>query len=736
MRNCRVKYYKILIIGQLLISLIFLYNVENLIAQQKIVPVEKATISGGAKYSIELEKAKQQGYLSKYSVKGSPLKAEKFNTTSAFTTYAGINFDEDADTVGYYQIPPDPYGAVGTTHLVSVVNTAIQFFTKNGILVDTKRLGKNATTDTGSFFESLSPTTGTFDPKVIWDQYLNRFVVVALEQSSSPKMSRILLAVSANNDPTGTWYFNAINSVININSKDSWADYPGLAVDDKAVYVTTNMFQFAGSSNSGSRVWIINKTPFYTGGAASVNVYDQFALASVSGYSTTQPAHMFGILAATQGTYLVSANWVNGNTDYLSVINVTDPVGSPIFTNTFVSLGDINNTGVSFPSGAPQSGTSTTIDAGDSRLMNAVWRNNTLWACNTVNPPNGTDANQATAHWYEINTSGSLSLLNQGNVGGEDIATGTYTYYPSIAVNSSNAIVIGFTASAPSIFAGAYAAGRLSTDAAGTIQGSQTIQAGLDYYIRTFSGSSNRWGDFSSSSVDPSDDQTFYVFNEYAMGRGTILSGTDDGRWATLFGVFPATELPVELINFSSAVNKGVVNLFWKTATETNNYGFEVERSVVSNQQSGFKKIGFVTGAGNSNSPKNYSFMDQPTDGTKFSYRLKQIDYDGNYKYYDAITITLTESQTAELMQNSPNPFNPSTAIRFFVPNNSFVSIKIYDMLGKEVTTLINGQTNAGYHIVYWAGKDKFGNDVSSGVYLYRLTAGSFNETKKMLMMK
>ena len=166
------------------------------------------------------------------------------------------------------------------------------------------------------------------------------------------------------------------------------------------------------------------------------------------------------------------------------------------------------------------------------------------------------------------------------------------------------------------------------------------------------------------------------------------------------------------------------------------NCQLRVVLSVVSNQQSGFKKIGFVTGAGNSNSPKNYSFMDQPTDGTKFSYRLKQIDYDGNYKYYDAITITLTESQTAELMQNSPNPFNPSTAIRFFVPNNSFVSIKIYDMLGKEVTTLINGQTNAGYHIVYWAGKDKFGNDVSSGVYLYRLTAGSFNETKKMLMMK
>ena len=87
-------------------------------------------------------------------------------------------------------------------------------------------------------------------------------------------------------------------------------------------------------------------------------------------------------------------------------------------------------------------------------------------------------------------------------------------------------------------------------------------------------------------------------------------------------------------------------------------------------------------------------------------------------------------------MQNSPNPFNPSTAIKFFIPDNSDVTIKIYDMLGREVTTLINQQSTAGYHIVYWNGRDSYGRDAASGVYLYRLTAGSFTETKKMNLLK
>src|SRR5207249_6236719 len=117
-----------------------------------------------------------------------------------------------------------------------------------------------------------------------------------------------------------------------------------------------------------------------------------------------------------------------GSHDLLDVIRIDSPLSSPTFTSQTVDFGDINN-GSSFPSDAPQLGSSQTLDAGDGRLVNAVWRNNALWTANAVNPPSGPDAGQATAHWYKINTTnlGALSVADQGNVGGEGIAPGTYT---------------------------------------------------------------------------------------------------------------------------------------------------------------------------------------------------------------------------------------------------------------------------------------------------------------------
>jgi len=218
---------------------------------------------------------------------------------------------------------------------------------------------------------------------------------------------------------------------------------------------------------------------------------------------------------------------------------------------------------------------------------------------------------------------------------------------------------------------------------------------------------------------------------------------TDPGNWAVSVPDASSSpgdnnggangNLPVELTSFSGSVVNNSVQLTWKTATEVNNYGFDIERS---SGNEGWQKIGFVAGAGNSNTPKNYSFTDTPSEGTSYSYRLKQIDVDGNSKYYDAVTVNLTAPSEAQLLQNNPNPFNPSTTIKFYTPNTSDVTIRIYDMLGREVTTLINQKTTAGYHVVYWNGKDSRGENVASGVYLYRLTAGSFSETKKMNLLK
>ena len=213
------------------------------------------------------------------------------------------------------------------------------------------------------------------------------------------------------------------------------------------------------------------------------------------------------------------------------------------------------------------------------------------------------------------------------------------------------------------------------------------------------------------------------------------ISGALSINWATNQGITVSLSglLPVELNSFSGSVSGDVVTLKWSTATEVNNYGFDVQRST---DNETWTKVGFVPGSGNSNSPKNYSFTDQPSGASSFSYRLKQIDVGGAFKYYDAITVTISGDNQAKLLQNSPNPFNPTTTIKYYIPEARQVTLTIYDMLGREVTTLVNQQADAGYHIVYWNGKDRYGESVASGIYLYRLQAGNFVQTKKMIMLK
>jgi len=183
----------------------------------------------------------------------------------------------------------------------------------------------------------------------------------------------------------------------------------------------------------------------------------------------------------------------------------------------------------------------------------------------------------------------------------------------------------------------------------------------------------------------------------------------------------------MEKLSFSAAVNEKNIELEWKTATETNNRGFEIERS----QSGNWEKIGFVSGRGNSTSSKVYKFVDGVVTSGKYSYRLKQIDFDGSSKYLKEIEVEVGALTDFSLSQNFPNPFNPSTEIEFNIPENNFVTLKVYNALGSEVATLVNKRMNAGSY------KTTFdGNGLSSGVYFFRLQAGNFVDVKKATLMK
>ncbi len=188
--------------------------------------------------------------------------------------------------------------------------------------------------------------------------------------------------------------------------------------------------------------------------------------------------------------------------------------------------------------------------------------------------------------------------------------------------------------------------------------------------------------------------------------------------------------IPVELTSFSGMVTQDGIKLDWTTATETNNRGFEIERATDGKT---FTKVGFVEGNGTSTERNNYSFVDHSNfrQNSVVYYRLKQVDYDGTFSYSDVINIEYNLPADFTLGQNYPNPFNPSTKIQYTLPVNGVVSLIVYDNLGTEVANLVNETKVAGRYEA-----DFNAVNLSSGVYFYRLTIGSFVDTKKMLLLK
>ena len=194
--------------------------------------------------------------------------------------------------------------------------------------------------------------------------------------------------------------------------------------------------------------------------------------------------------------------------------------------------------------------------------------------------------------------------------------------------------------------------------------------------------------------------------------------------------------VPVELMKFTAISENNSIKLKWQTATELNNKGFEVERknegTEDKNQENPvWTRIGFVEGSGSTTERQLYSFIDKnPTGGSNFIYRLKQIDFDGSYKYSDEIEVNIIPDNFL-LSQNYPNPFNPSTTIKYSLKEESRVQIKVYNSIGQEVTTLINETNPAGYYSIIFNAKG-----LPSGIYFYRIEAGSFNQVKKMMLIK
>ena len=220
----------------------------------------------------------------------------------------------------------------------------------------------------------------------------------------------------------------------------------------------------------------------------------------------------------------------------------------------------------------------------------------------------------------------------------------------------------------------------------------------------------------------------------------TIESGADvcaaeiiiNGTWSG-GGTLCEEPLPVTLTAFTSTITSSGrdVTLNWSTSKETNNSGFDVERKVTG--KSDWNKITFIAGKGNSNTQNLYTFTDKKLNCGKYNYRLKQIDYNGNYEYYNLIEeVDIIPPKKFSLSQNYPNPFNPVTKIDFELPVDCNVTIKVYDITGRELAVLLNNEfKTADYYTITFDAPN-----LASGVYFYRLTTDGFIETKSMMLIK
>ena len=239
------------------------------------------------------------------------------------------------------------------------------------------------------------------------------------------------------------------------------------------------------------------------------------------------------------------------------------------------------------------------------------------------------------------------------------------------------------------------------------------------------------------------------LFSTAELIQGTFsLGGILIGSPTILFAYEILNPIPVELISFTADYYNGKVFLSWTTATEVNNKGFEIEKQIGSKQSAvnNWETIGFVEGSGTTTNPQFYNFSYEEIEAGTYQFRLKQIDFDGSFNYLEIIELEIISSKKFSLSQNYPNPFNPSTKIEFTIPSAGsslmrFVQLKVYDVLGNEVAEIVNEYKLVGTYEAEFSAKggSAYEGDASnlpSGIYFYQLKAGSFIQTKKMILFK
>jgi len=643
-------------------------------------------------------------------------------------TVSGFDAVEDNNTA----IPPDTHGAVGPTHLVTMLNSEVRIQAKAGDVLSTVSLS--------SFWSALGGRP--FDPKIIYDHVHARWIATC-DANARSDSSKVYFAMSSASDPTGVWHFYAFDA----DPGDTlWADYPGLGANMSWIAITNNMFMLPPSSSfRGAKMWVIDKSTALAGGVLTVTVFPtKFDYVMGVSSSTLQPCLTFGF---EPKLYIVDrAPFSSGGVKLLRLSEISGTGPAPTWSVTAGST-VLPGSGLflvanNFEFGqmkAPQLGSTALIETNDSRIINAVYRNGKIWCTHSGGLPIGA-VDRTAVFWYQLDPTMMAAtgspIIQSGVLDG---GAGVHHFFPSISVNAVDDVCVGFSRADATRYVEAVFTMRLGIDPLGTMQQITVLKPGESSYTKYFGGTRNRWGDYSATVVDPSDDMTFWTIQEYA--DSCVGTGLDDGRWATWWAkIVPSSALPIQLASFAANVVRESptrpmegwdVAIVWQTLSETNNYGFEIERQRGENRE--WQTIGFVKGNGTTREAQSYSLVDRSVPVGKYHYRIKQINLDGKSETFPSMEVNVGLSVARiVLAQNYPNPFNPVTTIPFSVNSDGPASLKVYDLRGRLVADVFNdvAQSERVYEVKLDAAH------LASGTYYYELRSAGQRAVKKLVLIK
>ena len=454
------------------------------------------------------------------------------NSPVASTTFTGV---VDNGSL----IPPDVRGAAGPTYVMETTNQEFKIYTKAGSLVSTVSIP--------TFF-SASGGSGYFDPHIVYDPTNGRYII-CIDGNASNGHGGLFLAVSQTNDPTGNWYVYGFDAAGNTTD---FIDYPLLGYNNNWVVISAN--DFLGGTNPVTKVYVLNRASVYSGSMGTVSTFTDngaFSLAPAQTYDNTQNTE-----------YLVQDyNGNSGGNGYMQICTITGTATAPVFT-AGATLG-VNQPWSETSVGAKQSGSTKTLEDGDTRTGNALYINGSLWFCHSVFLPASSPTHTA-VDWWQVNPS-TNTVQQFGRV--QDATGAIFYFYPSIAVNTNGDALLGYCQSSSTTFSGSAYSFHAGTDPANSMQSGYLYKSGLASYFKDYGSGRNRWGDYTMSAVDPSDN-SFWNFSEYA--------GTSN-NWGTVIAHVPVTPPACNAATglTTSAISTTTATFSWTASAGATSYNIQ-----------------------------------------------------------------------------------------------------------------------------------------------------------------